>query len=103
MYETRCQSRFSARCWMLGADALGRPRGMVWGEGREEGSKKKKVTFHKLKYVMGSNWKKKKKVNICSVVSTKIVLDVIKQYTTRMELIKCTTVLGLKSSETRQL
>ena len=31
------QSRFDARYWMLGAGALGRPRGMVWG-GREEGS-----------------------------------------------------------------
>ena len=30
-------SRFDARYWMLGAGALGRPRGMVWG-GREEGS-----------------------------------------------------------------
>ena len=27
-----------ARYWMLGAGALGRPRGMVWGERREEGS-----------------------------------------------------------------
>ena len=25
------QSRFDARYWMLGAGALGRPRGMVWG------------------------------------------------------------------------
>ena len=31
MYETRCQSGFNARYWMLGASALGRPRGMVWG------------------------------------------------------------------------
>ena len=23
--------RFDARCWMPGAGALGRPRGMVWG------------------------------------------------------------------------
>jgi len=38
MYETRCQSRFNARCWMLGAGALGRPWGMVWGGRREEGS-----------------------------------------------------------------
>ena len=29
---------FNARCWMLGAGALGRPRGMVWGGRREEGS-----------------------------------------------------------------
>ena len=31
MYETRCQSRFNALYWMLGAGALGPPRGMVWG------------------------------------------------------------------------
>ena len=33
-----CQSRFDARYWMLGAGALGRPRGMVYGGRREEGS-----------------------------------------------------------------
>ena len=33
MYETSCQSRFDARYWMLGAGALGRPRGMEWGGG----------------------------------------------------------------------
>ena len=33
-----CQSRFDARYWMLGAGALGWPRGMVWGGRREEGS-----------------------------------------------------------------
>ena len=38
MYETSCQSRFNARYWMLGAGALGRPRGMVWGGRREEGA-----------------------------------------------------------------
>ena len=38
MYETSHQSSFDARYWMLGAGALGRPRGMVWGERREEGS-----------------------------------------------------------------
>ena len=31
-------SRFDARYWMLGAGALGRLRGMVWGGRREEGS-----------------------------------------------------------------
>jgi len=31
------QSRFDARYWMLGAGALGRPRGMVCGGRREEG------------------------------------------------------------------
>ena len=49
MYETRCQSRFSARCWMLGAGALGRPRGMVWGGRREEGLLKKKKKRKKKK------------------------------------------------------
>ena len=35
MYETSCQSRFNARYWMLGAGALGQPRGMEWeGGGR---------------------------------------------------------------------
>ena len=29
---------FDARYWMLGAGALGRPRGMVWEGRREEGS-----------------------------------------------------------------
>ena len=38
MYETSCQSRFDAQYWMLGASTLGRPRGMVWGGRREEGS-----------------------------------------------------------------
>ena len=38
MYETSRQSRFDARCWMLGAGVLGRPRGRVWGGRREEGS-----------------------------------------------------------------
>ena len=32
------QSRFDAQYWMLRAGALGRPRGMVWGGTREEGS-----------------------------------------------------------------
>ena len=39
MYEMSCQSRFDARYWMLGAGALGRPRGMEWGGRREEGSR----------------------------------------------------------------
>ena len=38
IYETSHQSRFYAWYWMLGAGALGRPRGMVWGGRREEGS-----------------------------------------------------------------
>jgi len=38
IYETSRQSRFDTRYWMLGAGALERPRGMVWGGRREEGS-----------------------------------------------------------------
>ena len=38
MYEMSCQSTFDAQYWMLGAGALGRPRGMVRGGRREEGS-----------------------------------------------------------------
>ena len=38
IYETSRQSRFGALDWMLGAGALGGPRGMVWGGRREEGS-----------------------------------------------------------------
>ena len=38
IYEMSHQSRFDARYWMLGAGALGQPRGMVWEGRREEGS-----------------------------------------------------------------
>ena len=38
IYEMSCQSRFYAGYWMLGAGALGQPRGMVRGGRREEGS-----------------------------------------------------------------
>ena len=38
IYEMSCQSRFDAQYWMLGAGAMGWPRGMVWGGRREEGS-----------------------------------------------------------------
>ena len=38
IYEMSFQSRFDARYWMLGAGALGRPRGMVRGGRREKGS-----------------------------------------------------------------
>ena len=38
MYEMSRKSRFDAQYWMLGAGALGLPRGRVWGGRREEGS-----------------------------------------------------------------
>ena len=39
IHETSRQSRFNARYWMLGAGALGWPRGMVRGGRREKGSR----------------------------------------------------------------
>ena len=36
--EMSHQSRLDSQYWMLGAGALGRPRGMVWGGRRQEGS-----------------------------------------------------------------
>ena len=38
IYETICQYRFDVQYWMLGAGALGGPRGVIWGGRREEGS-----------------------------------------------------------------
>ena len=38
MCEMSCQSWFDARYLLLGAGALGQPRGWVWGGRREEGS-----------------------------------------------------------------
>ena len=38
IYGMSHQSRLDARYWMLGAGALGWPRGMVWGGRREESS-----------------------------------------------------------------
>ena len=38
IYGMSRQFRFDARYWMLGAGALGRPRGMVWRGRKEEGS-----------------------------------------------------------------
>ena len=36
IYEMNRQSKFDAGYWLLGAGALGRPRGMIWG-GKLEG------------------------------------------------------------------
>ena len=38
LLQHRSPKRFDARYWMIGAGALGRPRGMEWGGRREEGS-----------------------------------------------------------------
>jgi len=65
MYETRCQSRFNARCWMLRAGALGRPRGMIWGGRREEGSgwgtHEKKIIIIPISFTIKYQNVKKKK------------------------------------------
>ena len=37
-YHVRNELPVQVRYWMLGASALGRPRGMVWGGRREVGS-----------------------------------------------------------------
>ena len=50
IYETSRQSRFDAQYWMLGAGALGRPRGMVRGGRREAGSGEKKNFFLLILY-----------------------------------------------------
>jgi len=39
MLDILTQSRLNAQYWMLGASAVGRPRGMVWGGRREEGGR----------------------------------------------------------------
>jgi len=39
IYKTSRQSRFNAEYWMLGAGALGRPRGMVRGGRRVQDGK----------------------------------------------------------------
>ena len=38
LVNQKSNKKLYARYWMLGASALGRPRGMVWGGRREEGS-----------------------------------------------------------------
>jgi len=38
MCKKQSVTMIDKECWMLGASALGRPRGMVWGGRREEGS-----------------------------------------------------------------
>ena len=64
IYETSRQSRFDARYWMLGAGALVRPRGMVWGGRREEGSGK--ILLKKEKKNLGGGlWGRFKEHSYC--------------------------------------
>ena len=84
IYETSRQSRFDARYWMLGAGALGRPRGMVWGGRREKRSGwgthvylwqihfdiwQNQYNFVKLK----NKIKKEKTLQYCSIVRHEIM------------------------------
>ena len=56
MYEMSRQSKFDARCWMLGAGALGRPRGRVWGGRREEDSEwGARVYLWRINFDVGQN------------------------------------------------
>ena len=79
IYEMSHQSRFDARYWMLGAGALGLPRGMVRGGRREEGSGwgtrvylwpihvdiwQNQYNIVKLKIKKKKRYKKKRNVNI---------------------------------------
>ena len=57
IYEASRQSRFDAPCWMLGACALGWPRGMVWGGRKKEGSGR---GTHVLFFLIKKKKKKKK-------------------------------------------
>ena len=74
IYETSHQSRFNAQYWMLEAGALGRPRGMVQGGRREEGSEcGTRVHLWRIHVIHVDIWqnqynivklkKKKKKIN----------------------------------------
>ena len=70
IYEMNRQPRFDARYWMLEAGAVGRPRGMVRGGRREEGSAWGKHVY--LWQIHGDIWqnqynivKLKKKKRIC--------------------------------------
>ena len=68
IYEMSCQSRFNARYWMLGAGALGRPRGMVWGGRREEDSGRGTCVY--LWWIHVDIWQ-----NQYNIVSEKIKLN----------------------------
>ena len=52
IYETSRQSRFDARYWVLGAGALRRPRGMVWG-GRRVQDREHMYTYGRFILIYG--------------------------------------------------
>ena len=66
IYETSCQSRFDARFWMLGAGALGRPRGMMGREVRG-GFRMGNTCIP----VVDSFWYMAKQIQYCKVKKTK--------------------------------
>ena len=68
IYEMSRQSRFDARYWMLGAGALGRPRGMVRG-GRRVQDGEHVYTCGRFMLIYGKTKVKKKLLPIwCSLV-----------------------------------
>ena len=64
IYEMNRQSRFDAWYWMLGAGALRRPRGMVWGEGFRMGNMRISVA--------GSCWCMAKPIQYCNVINLQL-------------------------------
>ena len=83
IYKTSRQSRFDARYWMLGAGALGRPRGMIWGGRREEGSGWGTHVY--LWWIHVDIWQNQ--YNIVKL-KNKIIIIINKNYKTLMEEIK---------------
>jgi len=68
IWETNRQSRFDARYWMLGAGALGRPRGMVWGRRREGGFRMERMCTP----VVDSCWCMAKPIQYCKVINLQL-------------------------------
>ena len=68
IYEMSRQSRFDAHYWMLGAGALGRPRGMVRGRWREVGFRMGNMCIP----VVDSCWCMAKPIHYCKVINLQL-------------------------------
>ena len=68
--ETNSQSRFDAWYWLLGACALGRPRGMVWGVRWERGFRMGNTCTP----MADSCWYITKPIQYCKVISLQLKL-----------------------------
>ena len=102
IYETSRQSRFDARYWMLGAGALGRPRGMVRGGRRErvqDGNTCIPVAdsfWYMAKPIQYCKVKKKKSLNIWKFtvhILLKPGLENFEHYFTSMQLCGSLSIL----------